>query len=167
MDRIETRIEDVTLRLAKEEDLSLILRFIKELADYEKLLHEVIATEEILRESLFVRKAAEVVIAEYKDEPVGFALFFHNFSTFLGRPGLYLEDLYVRPEMRGKGIGKLLLSYLAKLALDRGCGRFEWWCLDWNKSSIDFYKSIGAIPMDEWTVYRVCDKALEDLAEEF
>jgi GNAT superfamily N-acetyltransferase len=167
MDRIETRIEDVTLRLAKEEDLSLILRFIKELADYEKLLHEVVATEEILRESLFVRKAAEVVIAEYQGEPVGFALFFHNFSTFLGRPGLYLEDLYVRPEMRGKGIGKLLLSYLAKLALERGCGRFEWWCLDWNKSSIDFYKSIGAIPMDEWTVYRVCDKALEDLAEEF
>ncbi|HZH92537.1 MAG TPA: GNAT family N-acetyltransferase [Tissierellaceae bacterium] len=167
MDRIETRIEDVTLRLAKEEDLSLILRFIKELADYEKLLHEVVATEEILRESLFERRAAEVVIAEYQGEPVGFALFFHNFSTFLGRPGLYLEDLYVRPEMRGKGIGKLLLSYLAKLALDRGCGRFEWWCLDWNKSSIDFYKSIGAIPMDEWTVYRVCDKALEDLAEEF
>jgi GNAT superfamily N-acetyltransferase len=167
MDRIETRIEDVTLRLAKEEDLSLILRFIKELADYEKLLHEVVATEEILRESLFERRAAEVVIAEYKDEPVGFALFFHNFSTFLGRPGLYLEDLYVRPELRGKGIGKLLLSYLAKLALERGCGRFEWWCLDWNKSSIDFYKSIGAIPMDEWTVYRVCDKALEDLAEEF
>jgi len=167
MDRIETRIEGVTLRLAKEEDLSLILRFIKELADYEKLLHEVVATEEILRESLFVRKAAEVVIAEYQGEPVGFALFFHNFSTFLGRPGLYLEDLYVRPEMRGKGIGKLLLSYLAKLALERGCGRFEWWCLDWNKSSIDFYKSIGAIPMDEWTVYRVCDKALEDLAEEF
>ena len=167
MDRIETRIEDVTLRLAKEEDLSLILRFIKELADYEKLLHEVVATEDILRESLFERRAAEVVIAEYQGEPVGFALFFHNFSTFLGRPGLYLEDLYVRPEMRGKGIGKLLLSYLAKLALDRGCGRFEWWCLDWNKSSIDFYKSIGAIPMDEWTVYRVCDKALEDLAEEF
>jgi|SRR5690554_282519 len=167
MDRIETRIEDVTLRLAKEEDLSLILRFIKELADYEKLLHEVVATEEILRESLFERRTAEVVIAEYQGEPVGFALFFHNFSTFLGRPGLYLEDLYVRPEMRGKGIGKLLLSYLAKLALDRGCGRFEWWCLDWNKSSIDFYKSIGAIPMDEWTVYRVCDKALEDLAEEF
>jgi len=167
MDRIETRIEDVILRLAVEEDLSLILRFIKELADYEKLLHEVVATEEILRESLFVRKAAEVVIAEYKGEPVGFALFFHNFSTFLGRPGLYLEDLYVRPEMRGRGIGKLLLSYLAKLALERGCGRFEWWCLDWNKSSIDFYKSIGAIPMDEWTVYRVCDKALVDLAEEF
>ncbi|MGM0395727.1 MAG: N-acetyltransferase family protein [Bacillota bacterium] len=164
---IETRIEDVTLRLAKEEDISLILGFIKELADYEKLLHEVVATEEILRESLFERKAAEVVIAEYKGEPVGFALFFHNFSTFLGRPGLYLEDLYVRPQMRGRGIGKLLLAYLAKLALERGCGRFEWWCLDWNKSSIDFYKSIGAIPMDEWTVYRVCDQALTDLAEEF
>lgn len=165
--RIETRIEDVTLRLAEEKDISLILRFIKELADYEELLHEVVATEEILRESLFERNAAEVVIAEFKGEPVGFALFFHNFSTFLGRPGLYLEDLYVQPQMRGKGIGKLLLSYLAKLAMERGCGRFEWWCLDWNKSSIDFYKSIGAIPMDEWTVYRVCDKALVDLADEF
>ncbi|WP_422484563.1 GNAT family N-acetyltransferase [Gudongella sp. DL1XJH-153] len=165
--KIETRIEDVTLRLAEEKDISLILRFIKELADYEELLHEVVATEEILRESLFERKAAEVVIAEFKGEPVGFALFFHNFSTFLGRPGLYLEDLYVQPQMRGKGIGKLLLAYLAKLAIERGCGRFEWWCLDWNKSSIDFYKSIGAIPMDEWTVYRVCDKALVDLAEEF
>lgn len=165
--RIETRIEDVTLRLAEEKDISLVLRFIKELADYEELLHEVVATEEILRESLFERNAAEVVIAELKGEPVGFALFFHNFSTFLGRPGLYLEDLYVQPQMRGKGIGKLLLSYLAKLAMERGCGRFEWWCLDWNKSSIDFYKSIGAIPMDEWTVYRVCDKALVDLADEF
>lgn len=165
--KINTAIEDVTLRLAEESDLSLILEFIKELADYEKLLHEVVATEDILRENLFVRRSAEVVIAEFKDEPVGFALFFHNFSTFLGRPGLYLEDLYVKPEMRGRGIGKLLLSYLAKLAMERGCGRFEWWCLDWNKSSIDFYKSIGAIPMDEWTVYRVCDEALENLAGEF
>lgn len=164
---IETRIEGVTLRLAEREDVGLILRFIKELADYEQLLSEVVATEEILMETIFNKKSAEVVIAELNDEPVGFALFFHNFSTFLGRPGLYLEDLYVRPEMRGKGIGKLLLSYLAKLALDRGCGRFEWWCLDWNKSSIDFYKSIGAIPMDEWTVYRVCDDALTDLAGEF
>lgn len=164
---IVTRIEGVSIRLAEREDVGLVLRFIKELADYEKLLSEVVATEEILMETIFERRAAEVVIAELDGEPVGFALFFHNFSTFLGRPGLYLEDLYVRPEIRGKGIGKLLLSYLAKLALDRGCGRFEWWCLDWNTPSIDFYKSIGAIPMDEWTVYRVTGDALTKLASEF
>ena len=164
---IETKIEGVSLRLAEKEDVGLILRFIKELADYEQLLNEVVATEEILLETIFEKRAAEVVIAELNDEPVGFALFFHNFSTFLGRPGLYLEDLYVRPEMRGRGIGKMLLSFLAKLALDRGCGRFEWWCLDWNKPSIDFYISIGAIPMDEWTVYRVYGDALTNLASEF
>ena len=165
--KIETWIENVTFRLAQAEDVGLILKFIKELADYEELLHEVVATEEILMETIFEKKAAEVVIAEYADEAIGFALFFHNFSTFLGRPGLYLEDLYVRPEMRGKGIGKLLLAYLAKLARDRNCGRLEWWCIDWNTPSIDFYKSLGAIPMDEWTVYRVTDKALVDLADEF
>lgn len=165
--RIYTKIDGLTLRMAKEEDVSLILRFIRELADYEQLLHEVVATEEILMDSLFVRKAAEVVIAQLDDEPIGFALFFHNFSTFLGKPGLYLEDLYVTPSMRGRGIGKLLLAYLANLALERGCGRFEWWCLDWNTPSIDFYKSIGAIPMDEWTVFRVCDEALINLAKEF
>ncbi len=165
--KIETRIENVTFRLAQAEDVGLVLKFIKELADYEELLHEVVATEEILMETIFEKKAAEVVIAEYADEAIGFALFFHNFSTFLGRPGLYLEDLYVRPEMRGKGIGKLLLAYLAKLARDRNCGRLEWWCIDWNTPSIDFYKSLGAIPMDEWTVYRVTDKALVDLADEF
>ena len=164
---IVRRIEGVSIRLAERKDVGLVLRFIKELADYEQLLNEVVATEEILLETIFEKKAAEVVIAELDGEPVGFALFFHNFSTFLGRPGLYLEDLYVRPEMRGRGIGKLLLSYLAKLALDRGCGRFEWWCLDWNKPSIDFYKSIGAIPMDEWTVYRVTGDALTKLASEF
>ncbi len=164
---IVTRIEGVSIRLAERKDVGLVLRFIKELADYEQLLNEVVATEEILLETIFEKKAAEVVIAELDGEPVGFALFFHNFSTFLGRPGLYLEDLYVRPEMRGRGIGKLLLSYLAKLALDRGCGRFEWWCLDWNTPSIDFYKSIGAIPMDEWTVYRVTGDALTKLASEF
>lgn len=165
--KIETRIENVTFRLAQAEDVGLVLKFIKELADYEELLHEVVATEEILMETIFEKKAAEVVIAEYANEAIGFALFFHNFSTFLGRPGLYLEDLYVRPEMRGKGIGKLLLAYLAKLARDRNCGRLEWWCIDWNTPSIDFYKSLGAIPMDEWTVYRVTDKALVDLADEF
>lgn len=164
---IETKKEDFKIRFAKEKDVALILDFIKELADYEKLLHEVVATEEILMESLFVRKAAEVIIAEYKGEPIGFALFFHNFSTFLGRPGIYLEDLYIRPEMRGRGYGKTLLSFLARLALERNCGRFEWWCIDWNEPSIEFYKSIGAEPMDEWTVYRVHGNALTDLAKEF
>lgn len=164
---ISTKYENFNIRFAVESDVKLILDFIKELADYEKLLHEVVATEEILRESLFERKAAEVIIAEYKGEPIGFALFFHNFSTFLGKPGLYLEDLYIRPEMRGRGYGKNLLAFLAKLAIDRNCGRFEWWCIDWNEPSINFYKSIGAIPMDEWTVFRVHDQALINLANEF
>lgn len=164
---IRTKYDDFKIRFAKESDVKLILDFIKELADYEKLLSEVVATEEILRESLFQRQAAEVIIAEYKREPIGFALFFHNFSTFLGRPGLYLEDLYIRPEMRGRGYGKTLLAFLAKLAIERNCGRFEWWCIDWNEPSINFYKSMGAIPMDEWTVFRVHDEALVDLANEF
>ena len=164
---ISTKLEGLELRIAEEGDVALILSFIKELAQYEKMLNEVVATEETLHESLFIRKAAEVIIAEYNGVPVGFALFFHNFSTFIGKPGIYLEDLYVRPEMRGKGIGKILLTYLAKLAIDRNCGRFEWWCLDWNEPSIDFYKKIGAIPMDEWTTYRVHNEALINLANEF
>ncbi|NBI06123.1 GNAT family N-acetyltransferase [Senegalia massiliensis] len=164
---IDTRLNDFKIRFAEEKDIPLILKFIKELADYEELLHEVIATEEILMDSLFKKKTAEVIIGEYENEPVSFALFFHNFSTFLGRPGIYLEDLYVRPEMRGKGMGKIMLSYLAKLAIERNCGRLEWWCLDWNKSSIEFYKQMGAIPMDEWTVYRVTDGALDNLAVKF
>lgn len=164
---IQTQKKDLFIRFAEEKDVSLILKFIKELADYEKLLHEVVATEEILRETLFKRKAAEVIIAEYKDEPIGFALFFHNFSTFLGKQGIYLEDLYIRPNMRGRGYGKTLLSFLAKLARERDCGRFEWWCIDWNEPSIKFYKSIGAVPMDEWTVYRVDGEDLNKLADEF
>lgn len=164
---IDTKKEEFKIRFAEEKDIGLILDFIKELADYEKLLHEVVATEEILMDSLFKRKAAEVIIGEHNGEPVGFALFFHNFSTFLGRPGLYLEDLYVRPEMRGKGYGKTLLAFLAKLAIERNCGRFEWWCIDWNEPSIKFYKSLGAVPMDEWTVYRVTGDALTSLAEEY
>lgn len=164
---INTKYEDFKLRFAEEKDVTLILDFIKELADYEKLLHEVVATEELLIDSLFKRKAAEVVIAEYKGEPIGFALFFHNFSTFLGIPGIYLEDLYIRPEMRGRGFGKTMLAFLAKLAVDRKCGRFEWWCIDWNQPSINFYKSIGAVPMDEWTVFRVHNEALKDLADKF
>lgn len=161
---LDTNINNFKLRFAEERDTGLILNFIKELADYEKLLHEVVATEDILHESLFKRKTAEVIIGEYEGVPVCFALFFHNFSTFLGRPGIYLEDLYVKPEMRGRGLGKVMLSFLAKLALKRNCGRLEWWCIDWNKPSIDFYKSMGAIPMNEWTVYRVCDNKLAELA---
>nr|WP_202630846.1 GNAT family N-acetyltransferase [Pallidibacillus pasinlerensis] len=164
---IETKIEDFCLRFAKEQDISLIFQFIKELAIYEKMLDEVVATEEILYESLFEKKVAEVIIAEYKEEPVGFALFFHNFSTFVGRPGLYLEDLYIKPEMRGKGFGKTILAYLAHLAVERNCGRMEWSCLDWNEPSIKFYKAMGAVPMNEWTVYRLHDQTLENLAKQF
>ena len=164
---IHTNIEGFNIRFAKEKDIPLILRFIKGLAEYEKLSNEVVATEDILRESLFEKKAAEVIIGEYNDKPVGFALFFHNFSTFLGRSGIYLEDLFIIPEMRGEGFGKTMLSFLAKLAIDRNCGRFEWWCLDWNEPSIEFYKSIGAIPMDEWTTFRVTGGKLYDLARDF
>ena len=153
------------IRQANIGDCPLILRFIKELADYEKLLHEVVADVPTLEESLFGEKPqAEVVIAEYLGKPVGFALFFHNFSTFLGRPGLYLEDLYIQPEMRGKGFGKILLSYLGALALERNCGRLEWWVLDWNQPAKDFYQSLGAEPMDDWTVNRVTGPALNNLA---
>ncbi len=158
---------DIKIRFAVEEDTPLILSLIKGLAEYEKMSDQVTATEEILKNSLFVRKKAEVVIAEYKGEPVGFALFFHNFSTFLGKPGIYLEDLFVKPEMRGLEIGKALLSFLAKLAVERDCGRLEWSCLDWNKPSIAFYKSEGAVSMDGWTVYRVTAQSLNDLAEQF
>lgn len=165
--RIDTRLGNFKIRFAQPEDTPLILEFIKGLAEYEKMLDCVEATEEILRETLFTRKAAEVIIGEYNGLPVGFALFFHNFSTFIGKPGLYLEDLFVKPEFRGKGLGKIMLSYLAKLAKERDCGRFEWWCLDWNEPSIAFYKSLGAVPMDEWTVYRVSGKALDELADNF
>ena len=163
---IETSLPNFKLRFADTEDVSLILGFIRELAEYEKMLPEVVATEDVLKESLFDRKMAEVIIGEYQEEPVAFALFFHNFSTFLGRPGIYLEDLYVKPKMRGNGMGKIILSYLAKLAIDRKCGRLEWWCLDWNQPSIKFYKKLGAVPMDDWTVYRVADEALYKLASD-
>lgn len=164
---IDTNVGDLKLRFATSNDVSLILGFIKELADYENMTQDVVATEEVLRDSLFERRIAEVIIGEYKNEPIGFALFFHNFSTFLGRPGIYLEDLYVKPEMRGKGIGKTILSFLAKLAIDRNCGRLEWACLDWNEPSIKFYKQMGAVPLDDWTVYRVNDGALGELARGF
>lgn len=164
MSYLRTKIPNFRIRFATEEDTGLILKFIKELADYEKLLNEVVATEKILHESLFVNKQAEVIIGEYKGEPVGFALFFNNFSTFLGKANLYLEDLYVQPHVRGLGIGKALFSALAHIAIERGCGRLDWWCLDWNEPSIKFYKNMGAISMDEWTVYRVEKDALKNLA---
>jgi GNAT superfamily N-acetyltransferase len=164
---IDTKLPELKLRFAGQQDTGIILGFIKELAEYEKMLPEVTATEEILGESLFERRSAEVIIAEYQERPVGFALFFHNFSTFLGRPGIYLEDLYVQPEWRGKGFGQIILAYLAKLAIERNCGRLEWWVLDWNEPSIRFYRKMGAQAMSDWTVYRVCDRGLEELAQQF
>ena len=153
-------------RFANEADVDKILYFIKELARYEKMLDQVVADEEILRSWIFEKKKAEVIFAVENGKEVGFALFFHNFSTFLGRAGIYLEDLYVMPEYRGKGYGKFLLKTLAKIAVERGCGRLEWWCLDWNQPSIDFYLSLGAEPMKEWTVYRVAGDKLTELAAE-
>jgi GNAT superfamily N-acetyltransferase len=165
-ERVTTSDPKTTLRFATVDDVGLILDFIRQLADHEKLVDEVVTDEDQLRQSLFgERHVAEVVIASYDGEPAGFALFFHNFSTFLGRSGIYLEDLFVIPAFRGHGIGKTLLSYLARLAVERGCGRLEWWVLDWNEPAIRFYKRLGAQAMDEWTVYRVAGKALEELAK--
>lgn len=153
-------------RFAERKDTSLILHFILELAKYEKLEHEVVATEELLENWIFNKQKAEVLFAMQNDKEIGFALFFHNFSTFLGRAGIYLEDLYIMPEYRGKGYGKGLLKKLAQIAVERGCGRLEWWCLDWNQSSIDFYLSMGAEQMSDWTVYRITGKQLHTIAEE-
>lgn len=152
-------------RFAEKKDVALILEFIKDLANYEKMLDEIVATEELLMEWIFEKKKAEVIFALEDGEEVGFALFFHNFSTFLGRAGIYLEDLYVKQEYRGKGYGKGLLKKLAQIAVERGCGRLEWWCLDWNKPSIDFYLSLGAQPMDDWTTYRISGDTLRNMAE--
>ncbi len=156
---------EVKFRFADETDVSLILHFIQELASYEKMLDEVVATEELLKKWIFDNKKAEVIFAMEDDQEVGFALFFHNFSTFLGRAGIYLEDLYVKPEFRGKGYGKGLIKELARIATERGCGRLEWWCLDWNRPSIDFYLSLGAKPMKDWTVYRIAGDALKALSQ--
>jgi GNAT superfamily N-acetyltransferase len=158
-------MSEVTYRFAQEDDCALILRFIRELADYEKMLDQVIATEDLLHEWVFERGKAEVIFVCEDGREVGFALFFHNFSTFLGRAGIYLEDLYVMPECRGRGYGKGLLRQLARIAVERGCGRLEWWCLDWNKASIDFYLSLCAEPMKDWTVYRIADDTLTKLAQ--
>ena len=160
-----TQDPHITLRFAVAADTGLILSFIRQLAAYEKLSHEVQTDEASLRLSLFGGpKIAEVIIAEYGGSAAGFALFFHNFSTFLGKPGIYIEDLFVKPELRGKGVGKHLLAFLAKLARNRGCGRLEWWTLDWNAPAIHFYRHLGAEPMDGWTVYRLSGVALDALA---
>lgn len=156
----------IVFRFAQEKDIPKILFFIKELATYEEMLDEVVATEELLKEWIFEKQKAEVIFIQEDDKEVGFALFFHNFSTFLGKSGVYLEDLYVMPEYRGKSYGKSLLKELARIAVERGCGRLEWWCLDWNKPSIDFYLSLGAKPMEDWTVYRIDGSTLIELSEQ-
>lgn len=153
------------LRSPTEDEVHLVVGFIHELAEYEKLSHECLISEEALRESLFgSRPYAETFLAFLDDEPIGFCLFFHNYSTFLGKPGLYLEDVYIQPEYRNRGYGKLILARLAALAIERGCGRFEWAVLDWNEPSIAFYRKIGAVPMNEWTVQRLTGDALHALA---
>lgn len=168
MEMIATALPDFVLREARAEDCGLILALIRELAEYEKLSHEVVATEEVLRETLFgEHPCGEVVIGEFQGKPVGYALFFHNFSTFTGRPGIYLEDIYVKPEMRGRGYGKCLLTYVARLAVERKCTRMEWSVLDWNEPSIRFYRSLGAVAMDEWTVQRLAGSALDEVATMF
>lgn len=153
-------------RFAKKDDAALILHLIKELASYENMLDEVISDEETLKEWIFDKQKAEVIFVLEDEKEVGFALFFHNFSTFLGRAGIYLEDLFVLPEFRGRGYGKALLKRLAAIAVERGCGRLEWWCLDWNKPSIDFYLSLGAEPMSDWTTYRITGDTLKEMAKE-
>ncbi|MBR4057997.1 MAG: GNAT family N-acetyltransferase [Oscillospiraceae bacterium] len=154
------------IRFAKREDTAKILRFIRALAEYEKLSGEVVATEALLEEWIFDKGKAEVIFAVEDGKELGFALFFHNFSTFLGRAGIYLEDLFVLPECRGRGYGTALLKKLAALAVERGCGRLEWSCLDWNSPSIGFYKALGAVPMEEWTVFRVAGETLHTLAKQ-
>lgn len=155
----------VTFRKAERKDVALILEFIQGLAAYEHMENDVVADEALLEEWIFNKQKAEVIFAVADGKEVGFALFFHNFSTFLGRAGLYLEDLFVKPEYRGKGYGKAILKKLAAIAVERGCGRLEWSCLDWNTPSIDFYRALGAVPMDEWTVYRVTGETLITLAK--
>jgi GNAT superfamily N-acetyltransferase len=158
-------MEHMNFRYAEPADAGLILEFIQALADYEKMSDEVIATEELLREWLFDKKIAEVIFAMEGENEVGFALFFHNFSTFVGRGGIHLEDLYVYPQYRGKGYGKGLIQQIAKIAVERNCGRVEWTCLDWNTPSIEFYLSLGAVPMREWTIYRLAGDRLKEIAD--
>ncbi len=165
--QFKTQIEDFTIRFAGEKDTGTIFEMVKELAEYEKLLDKLEATKDLIAESLFQRKVAEALIGEYKEKTVCYAIFFHNFSSFVGRPGIFIEDIYVKPKMRGKGFGKAIFSFIAKLAVERICGRLEWTCLDWNEPSIAFYKKMGATAMDEWTIYRVAGKKLQKMASEF
>lgn len=161
---IRTRVPGFTIRFAREGDEALVLSFIQHLAEYERLSSEVVATEGVLHESLFVRRQAEVIIGELNGAPVAFALFFHNFSTFLGKANLYLGDLFVEEEHRGRGLGQCMFACLAAIALERGCERLDWWCLDWNEPSIAFYRRMGAKPMSDWTVYRIEETTLQVLA---
>ena len=163
----KTKIPDFVIKTTTEKDVPLLIEFIYGLAEFEKLTHEVSVTKEKLTEALFEKKIAEAVIGYFKNEPVCFALFFHNFSTFLGLPGIYLEDLFVKPEHRGKGFGKMIFTFLARLAKKRKCGRFEWSVLDWNEPAINFYKSLGAEPKNEWIINRLSGQALDDLAAGF
>lgn len=158
--------ENVTFRFAQRADTPLILQYIKDLAAYEKMTDEVVADEKTLEHWIFDKQKAEVLFAVVEGADVGFALFFHNFSTFLGRAGIYLEDLYVKPEYRGNGYGKAIIKKIASIAVERGCGRLEWWCLNWNQPSIDFYRSLGAEPMSDWTVFRIAGDTLTNLAQE-
>jgi GNAT superfamily N-acetyltransferase len=165
---IETTIEGLSLRLATANDVPQILQFIQALAEYEKLSDQVVATEEKLRATLFgAQPFAEVVMADYQGQAAGFALFFHNYSTFLAKPGMYLEDLFVDPNLRGKGIGKALITFLAKLAVERDCGRLEWSVLDWNQPAIDFYQSLGAVMLHDWRINRVTGDTLTNMAKMF
>ena len=157
-------MNEVTFRFAEKKDAPIILDFIKGIAEYEKMSDDVVTTKEMIEEWIFEKKTAEVIFAIAEGTEVGFALFFHNFSTFVGRAGLYLEDIFVKKEYRKKGYGKALFKKLAEIALERNCGRMEWVCLDWNKPSIDFYMSLGAKPMNEWTLYRLTDKQLQDIS---
>ncbi|HKI99724.1 MAG TPA: GNAT family N-acetyltransferase [bacterium] len=167
MPSVPTALPGFSIRHAESADAPLIVEYVSKLADYEKLAHEMQATEAHIRETMFgPRPYAEVIFGEQDGQPVGFALFFHNFSTFMGKPGLYLEDLFVDPEQRGHGYGKALMGYLARLAVERGCGRFEWSVLNWNEPSIAFYQRLGARPLDAWTVYRMTGEALERLADQ-
>lgn len=160
----KTKIEGFNLRFSEEKDVQLIFELIKELAVYEKMVDELITTEDLLRDSIFERKVVEVIIAEYKGNPVGYVMYFYNFSSFIGQPGIYLEDIYVRPLYRGKGFGKIMLAFLAKLAEERKCWGLEWTCLHWNIPSINFYERLGATHREGWMIYRLKGQALSDLA---
>jgi GNAT superfamily N-acetyltransferase len=164
---IQTRIDGFIIRFAEEKDAAIIFSMVKELAEYEKLLESLEATEELLKEALFKSGVAETLIGEFDGKPVGYAIFFHNFSSFAGRIGIYIEDLYVKPDMRGKGFGEAMFLFIAKLAVERKCGRLEWSCLDWNAPSIAFYEKMGAVPLDNWTMYRAAGEAVQKLAKEF